>query len=132
MQNKIIKITLIIFAIIIFLIYSESILSIGKKLRYKQKGYIVCNNFICMNKHMQKCEKAYLNVYSGFKWIDAFVQGYQDGKCIYQVNRYIGDGYICSFGGEVFSKKLVDEVFGIHNGLRQKIVENCKPTVINK
>ena len=132
MENKIVKITLISFVILIFLIYSESVLSIGKKLRYKQKGYFICNDDACMNQHMQKCEKAYLNIQSGFKWVDAFVQGYQDKICIYQVNRYIGDGYICSFNGEIFSEKLVDELFGVHSGLLETVEKNCKPLIINK
>jgi hypothetical protein len=132
MNNKIIKWTILSFLIIILLIYSESILTYGKKLRYRQQGYAICNTYNCMNDHMQKCEKAFLNINSGFKWIDMFVQGYKDQKCVYQVNRYTGDGYICSFGGEVFSKKLVDELFGVHNGLRNEIIKNCEPTIINK
>lgn len=132
MENKIMRIAIMAFLVIILLVYSESILSYGKKLRYKQKGYVVCKNYACMNEHMQKCQKAYYNVQSGFKWVDMFVQGYQNKECVYQVDRYIGDGYICSFNGEVFSKELVDELFGVHKGLRQKIIENCKPTIINK
>jgi len=126
MYKKIIKYTIIIFAVIVLLIYSESILGVGKKLRYKQQGYIVCDDFVCMNKNMQTCNKAYRNVNSGFKWIDIFVQGFKDNKCIYEVKRYTNNGYICSFDGEVFSKKLVDEVFGVHNGLRDTIINNCK------
>jgi len=67
MYKKIIKYTIIIFAVIVLLIYSESILGVGKKLRYKQQGYIVCDDFVCMNKNMQTCNKAYRNVNSGFK-----------------------------------------------------------------
>lgn len=132
MWGKFMRWGIIIFFVMILLIYSESILSFGKKLRYKQKGYTICNDYKCMNDNMQKCQKAYLNVQSGFKWVDLFVQGYKDKKCVYQVNRYTGDGYICSFGGEVFSKDLVDEIFGVHKGLRQEIIDNCQPTIINK
>jgi len=129
MKNKIMKWVILFFIVIITLVYSEEILAFGKNLKYKNQGYAICPSCDCMNKHMQKCEKAYMNLTSGFQWVDAFVQGYKDGKCIYQVNKYTGDGYICSFGGEIFSKKLVDEVFGVHNGLRQTIVKNCVPTI---
>ena len=129
MENKIMKWVILFFIILIALVYSEKILAFGKNLKYKNQGYAICSGFACMNKHMQKCEKAYMNITSGFQWVDAFVQGYKDKKCIYQVNKYTGDGYVCSFDGEIFSKKLVDEVFGVHNGLRQTIVKNCQPTI---
>lgn len=54
-----------------------------------------------------------------------FIQGYQDDKCMYQVNRYIGDGYACVFNKEIFSKELVDQLFGVHNGLENTIIQSC-------
>ncbi len=125
MFNKVLKWTFIIFAVIVILIYSEDILVFAKQLKYKQAGYKICDSFTCMNQQMQTCQKAYLNITSGFKWLDMFVQGYQNDKCIYQVNRFVGDSYTCVFDKEIFSKKLIDQLFGVHNGLENTIINNC-------
>ena len=125
MFNKVLKWTFIIFAVIVILIYSEDILALAKQLKYKQNGYKICDSYTCMNEQMQTCQKAYLNITAGFKWVDMFVQGYQADKCVYQVNRYVGDGYSCIFDKEIFSKELVDQLFGVHNGLENTIIQNC-------
>ncbi len=125
MSNKVLKWTGIVFVVIILLIYSEDILALAKQFKYKRAGYKICNSYTCMNEQMQTCQKAYLNITFGFKWVDMFIQGYQADKCVYQVKRYTGDGYSCIFDKEIFSKKLVDQLFGVHNGLENIIAKNC-------
>jgi len=108
--------------------YSEKILGYGKELYYKQKNFDICKDFYCMNKHMQKCERAYLNLSQGFQWQDAFIKGYANKICIYEVKKFNGTGYICKFDGETLTYNLVNEMFGCHRGERQNIIKNCTAT----
>ena len=126
MKNKKWKILIIIFALIILLIYSEAIMSFGKKILYRQQGYVICNDVKCMNEHLQLCQKAYWNDYGGNLWVETFIKGYDKGDCVYVILRSNSKKTVCRFSEEIFSKELVDEVFGVHHGLHDVIKENCE------
>lgn len=82
-----------------------------------------------MNKHLQTCVPAYLNLNQNFQWQDAFVVGYDKNKvCTYKVKKFTGEGYVCKFDGKVLNYNLVNEMFGCHQGQRQNIIKNCTST----
>lgn len=112
----------------ILLIYSEAIMAFGKKMLNKQKGYAICNDTKCMNENLQTCSKAYWYDSGGNSWLEMFVQGYDGDDCVLVTKRSNKEKTICRFGKDIFSEDLVDEVFGVHKGLREVIDANCQTT----
>lgn len=129
MNNKIISFTLAIFFLIILLIYSENIMSFGKRILFKQKGYIVCSDIKCMNEAMQDCTKCYYNNVGGNNWVEIVSEGVIDGKCTYFINRSDKTKTKCQFEMDIFSKELVDEIFGVHHGLREVVDSGCQEII---
>ncbi len=111
------------------LIYSEHIMAFGKKVAFKQRGYVICKDIKCMNENLQICNKAYWNDFTGSSWAESFVEGHDNDDCIFITKRSNKVKTTCSFGKDIFSKELVDEVFGVHKGLEKVVAENCKQTL---
>ncbi len=126
MNKKLWKILIIIFILLILLIYGEKAVSFGKKIFYRQKGYVICNDTKCMNNNLQICNKAYWNDFRGSLWIESFVKGYEEADCVYIILRSNNIKTVCRFSEDIFTKELVDEVFGVHHELEEVISENCE------